>query len=221
MAVSVAHDGDVPSSNKTASLSPKAHGMHRTHVSSMSDDHPAPSSSASYIISNSEFPTLLDTRVSSNSVAQLSKQDPGSIETAQHASSVQADHAFSPAAGKTLRALPKNATSPVLDGQDSKHAKHMESNSPNAVTSAVSAIASSADDKVSPTISEAEKEVDLESGDRQSISLSKEGVTAEPAVPDANIVNWSGPDDPKNPMNWPGRLKWGNVAVISSITFLT
>ncbi|KAI9710403.1 MAG: hypothetical protein M1812_007439 [Candelaria pacifica] len=38
---------------------------------------------------------------------------------------------------------------------------------------------------------------------------------------DPNIVDWDGPDDPANPLNWSNKLKWGNIAVISAITFIT
>ena len=41
----------------------------------------------------------------------------------------------------------------------------------------------------------------------------------EPAEP--NIVDWSGPDDPENPMNFTATVKWGNIAVLSAMTFLT
>jgi hypothetical protein len=36
-------------------------------------------------------------------------------------------------------------------------------------------------------------------------------------------VYWNEPveEDPANPMNWPSRKKWANIAVLSSITFLT
>ena len=36
-----------------------------------------------------------------------------------------------------------------------------------------------------------------------------------------NVVFWDGPDDPENPVNWKESLKWGNVAAISAITFIT
>ncbi|KAK1811929.1 hypothetical protein LTR12_013716 [Friedmanniomyces endolithicus] len=46
--------------------------------------------------------------------------------------------------------------------------------------------------------------------------------TAEEQVPvDPNIVDWSGPDDPENPMNFTATVKWGNIAVLSAMTFLT
>ena len=77
-------------------------------------------------------------------------------------------------------------------------------------------------EKTSPASSEVEKEVDLESGKQRSSSSSKVEVTTEQhSVRDPDVVDWEGPDDPQNPMNWPSRLKWGNVGVISSITFLT
>jgi hypothetical protein len=38
---------------------------------------------------------------------------------------------------------------------------------------------------------------------------------------DPNIVSWDGPDDPTNPMNWSTGRKWGAMAVVSGVTFLT
>lgn len=38
---------------------------------------------------------------------------------------------------------------------------------------------------------------------------------------DPNIVFWSSPDDPENPMNWPHKLKLINVVFVSTWTFLT
>ncbi|KAF2868912.1 MFS multidrug transporter-like protein [Massariosphaeria phaeospora] len=38
---------------------------------------------------------------------------------------------------------------------------------------------------------------------------------------DPNIVWWDGEADPENPMNWPTYKRWGTVAVVSAITFLT
>ncbi|KAL1966058.1 hypothetical protein VTN77DRAFT_4806 [Rasamsonia byssochlamydoides] len=38
---------------------------------------------------------------------------------------------------------------------------------------------------------------------------------------DPNIVDWDGPDDPMNPMNWPFRKKFIATATISIITLLT
>ncbi|EXJ62308.1 hypothetical protein A1O7_02742 [Cladophialophora yegresii CBS 114405] len=38
---------------------------------------------------------------------------------------------------------------------------------------------------------------------------------------DPDIVDWDGPDDPENPLNWPSRKKWANIAFLSMITLLT
>lgn len=35
------------------------------------------------------------------------------------------------------------------------------------------------------------------------------------------LVWWDGDQDPANPQNWPNSVKWSNIAVLSSITFLT
>lgn len=74
----------------------------------------------------------------------------------------------------------------------------------------------------SPARSDLDKEVDLETGNPHSSSSSKTDVEAvEQPLPDPNVVTWDGPDDSQNPMNWSTKLKWGNVLVISTITFLT
>ena len=38
---------------------------------------------------------------------------------------------------------------------------------------------------------------------------------------DPNIVDWDGPDDPNNPVNWSMKKKVAATVVISSITFVT
>ena len=60
----------------------------------------------------------------------------------------------------------------------------------------------------------------MEAGNRSSSSSKKEPDVGQAAV-DPNIVDWDGPDDHGNPINWSEALKWGNVAVIATITFLT
>lgn len=46
----------------------------------------------------------------------------------------------------------------------------------------------------------------------------KEEVTTET---DPNMVYWSGPDDPENPMNWSDKKKWLNIATLSVMTLVT
>ena len=49
-----------------------------------------------------------------------------------------------------------------------------------------------------------------------------EDVVTEVAQPrDPNIVDWDGPDDKENPLNWPAREKWMNVGLLAVITLLT
>ena len=36
-----------------------------------------------------------------------------------------------------------------------------------------------------------------------------------------DIVDWDGPDDQENPLNWPAKRKWANIAILSTITLLT
>jgi hypothetical protein len=38
---------------------------------------------------------------------------------------------------------------------------------------------------------------------------------------DPNVVWWDGENDPQNPLNWSSFAKWGAVAVVSGVTFLT
>jgi hypothetical protein len=47
--------------------------------------------------------------------------------------------------------------------------------------------------------------------------------TYEPkeAVSNPNIVDFDGPDNMENPMNWRASKKWGMVMLVSAITFLT
>lgn len=71
-----------------------------------------------------------------------------------------------------------------------------------------------------------EKNGDLEAGLARSSSTSDTAietteVEATDGTQDPNIVDWDGSDDPYKAINWTSKKKWSNVAVISSITFLT
>ena len=72
----------------------------------------------------------------------------------------------------------------------------------------------------SPRSSNLDEKIDLEAGHASEDSKKKDPGIRSTEV-DPNIVDWDGPDDPKNPVNWSENLKWANVAVIASITFLT
>lgn len=38
---------------------------------------------------------------------------------------------------------------------------------------------------------------------------------------DPDIVDWDGPDDPQNPLNWPEGRKWGLIACLGTVTLVT
>jgi hypothetical protein len=62
-------------------------------------------------------------------------------------------------------------------------------------------------------------EKDIEKGAEAESSSSIEDVE-EPVV-DPNIVDFDGPKDLENPLNWTHWKKWGMIMLISAITFLT
>lgn len=36
-----------------------------------------------------------------------------------------------------------------------------------------------------------------------------------------DVVDWDGPNDPENPMNWSPRLRWSHIMLVSAVNFLT
>jgi hypothetical protein len=44
---------------------------------------------------------------------------------------------------------------------------------------------------------------------------------AQEEARDPNIVDWDGPDDPANPLNWPMKKKWSIIAALGAVTFIT
>ncbi|KAK5459864.1 hypothetical protein LTS15_003993 [Exophiala xenobiotica] len=82
-------------------------------------------------------------------------------------------------------------------------------------------------DAISSTRSSSEvtrEQLTIEPGDLEKVMSKHEdadvAVTIQESA-DPNVVNWDGPDDPEKPLNWPASKKWINIALISSITFLT
>lgn len=37
---------------------------------------------------------------------------------------------------------------------------------------------------------------------------------------DENVVDWDGPSDPQNPLNWSSRLRYGHVVVVSLLSLV-
>ena len=64
-------------------------------------------------------------------------------------------------------------------------------------------------------------EKDVEKGNTNSISSGDDNDTEAGDDHDPNIIDFDGPDDPENPMNWTAFKKWGTVSLVSVITFLT
>lgn len=50
---------------------------------------------------------------------------------------------------------------------------------------------------------------------------SADGIQDEEVPRDPNIVDWDGPDDPENPLNWTAKRKVTATVSIALITFLT
>lgn len=86
-------------------------------------------------------------------------------------------------------------------------------------------VASRAGTRPRPSVDE-EKELSLamekdieKGGDAGSISSVDE--PHEHIEHNPNIVDFDGPDDPENPLNWSYKKKWGMIVLVSAITFLT
>ena len=64
--------------------------------------------------------------------------------------------------------------------------------------------------------------LELGDGNRQDLERDAElGIDEKKATVDPNVVDWDGPDDPKNPMNWSEKHKWTIIGVVSAITFVS
>jgi MFS transporter, DHA1 family, multidrug resistance protein len=62
-------------------------------------------------------------------------------------------------------------------------------------------------------------ENDLEKGDSEEPSPEVQGDQTERPATDPNLIEWDGPDDPENPLNWPKSKKWITTCVLGSMTF--
>lgn len=61
---------------------------------------------------------------------------------------------------------------------------------------------------------------DLEANITRSSNTSNTNPEKGNEAVDSNIVDWDGPDDPKNPMNWPAWKVKAHIFLISAITFI-
>lgn len=67
-----------------------------------------------------------------------------------------------------------------------------------------------------------EKPADLEASVVETLSAPNSNRQLEKSdeTIDPNIVDWDGPDDPSNPMNWPPWKVKAHIFLVSSITFI-
>ena len=72
----------------------------------------------------------------------------------------------------------------------------------------------------SDNIEVAAKSADLEANVSASSHTSDSDQKKEDQAGDPNAVDWDGPDDPKNPMNWPAWKINAQIFLVSAITFI-
>jgi hypothetical protein len=63
-------------------------------------------------------------------------------------------------------------------------------------------------------------EKDLEKGDEDAeVRRAEESKKKEQKEKDPNLIEWDGPEDPENPMNWPAKKKWIVTVTLGLMTF--
>jgi hypothetical protein len=62
---------------------------------------------------------------------------------------------------------------------------------------------------------------DVEKQSIQPDNIPPNTVSHEKSAADPNIVNWDGPDDPENPMNWSLAKKMASIGIVSVLAFLS
>lgn len=77
-----------------------------------------------------------------------------------------------------------------------------------------------ADSHTIDDIEVAAKSSDLEANVSTSSHTSDSDQKKDELAGDPNLVDWDGPDDPKNPMNWPAWKIKAQVFLVSAITFV-
>ncbi|KAG9380503.1 AraJ Arabinose efflux permease [Pyrenophora tritici-repentis] len=63
-------------------------------------------------------------------------------------------------------------------------------------------------------------DTDVEKGQPDSVSCTDQDEREDELQNDPNIVDFDGPNDPEDPINWKASKKWSMVAIVSAITFL-
>ena len=77
-----------------------------------------------------------------------------------------------------------------------------------------------ADSHSSDNVEGTAKCADLEANVSASSQTSDSDQKKEDQAEDPNVVDWDGPDDPRNPMNWPAWKINAQIFLVSAITFI-
>ena len=76
------------------------------------------------------------------------------------------------------------------------------------------------DSHASDNVDGTAKSADLEANVSASSHTSESDQKKEDQAEDPNAVDWDGPDDPQNPMNWPAWKINAQIFLVSAITFI-
>lgn len=71
------------------------------------------------------------------------------------------------------------------------------------------------------SVAKTSADFDLESSSEGATGPDSEKANSSAEQPvDPNVVDWDGPDDPENPLNWPASIRIGHVVMVSIITLI-
>lgn len=77
-------------------------------------------------------------------------------------------------------------------------------------------------ESLNTTSGELDKDIEKQNHDAvHDVEVTKTNTEPAAAEVDPNIVDFDGPDDPANPMNWTKKRKWINGGFLSALTFIT
>lgn len=113
-------------------------------------------------------------------------------------------------------ATPATYTNPT------KEAKHLsDEKAAEAYEQGQDADLSSTQETYTSPNADLEKGVQSEAASTRSDDRTLGDAPAQEEQRDPDIVDWDGPDDPQNPMNWSEGRKWGLIACLGAVTLVT
>lgn len=199
--------GGLGSPNFDKALTPESEGNDKWKVPGIASDSIAEASLLTPEGNSSTKPEIVPGAPSGATTSKKPEAIPASGSETAPRSAPEATPSIDPE--NVLESAPEVAASSIPEAAYSKNPEKVPTSTvpvPNGKGSSAS--------------SNLDKEMDLEMGHRSDDSEKKDPETTRTKV-DPNIVDWDGPEDPQNPVNWSEKLKWANVAIIASITFLT